>query len=175
MKKLCKILYKFEAKKIYRDAVKKLLSQQALYISIKGGIDLCSPNNSEAIKVYEDFRKSLPDTIISDYEYDSYDPTQPYKINTYFCLKGKIKDYVNIDALLEEFKKNGVNLCEDEKLSILEQCDCDICNYGTPLAPKYKGLPPDTTEIVIKSILFGVPVAEARKKFGSNFDFWIIS
>lgn len=174
MKKLCKILYKFEAKKTYRNVVKKLLSQEALYINVKEGIDLCIPDKLEAITIYEDFRKSLPDTIISDYEYDLYAPTQPYKLNTYFCLKGKIKDYVNIDALFEEYKKYGIELEEDVKLSVLEQCDSEICNFGTPLASKYRGFPPDDPQIIIESILFGVSVEETCKQFG-NFDFLIVS
>ena len=113
------------------------------------------PTEEMARRQFESFKNTLSPDIFADYEDD---PVSSKYLYTYICRRGKITDYIDLDAVFSFYKKLGLVIPGEVKAEVERCCDYEIKAFGTSSAPFHYSNAVSGVELITTGLLLGYPI-----------------
>lgn len=108
-----------------------------------------------ARRQFESFKNTLSPDIFADYEDN---PASSKYLYTYICRRGKIKDYIDLDAVFSFYEKLGLVIPDGARAEVEHYCDCEIKTFGTSNAPFDYSNAVAGVELITTGLLLGYPI-----------------
>ncbi len=117
-------------------------------------IRLQSPADIEKAEAHlEDIRSTLPDTCLAGKEMVMNDRSFPI----YICRRGRLKDYFNLEQVLEDYKRMGIMLSAQDKRILFYLGSIELAQFATGKPMCYFHCISDV-ELMATGLLLGYPL-----------------
>ena len=123
--------------------------------SLRGKYTPNYPTEEMARQQFESFKNTLSPDIFADYEDN---PVSSKYLYTYICRRGKITDYIDLDAVFSFYEKLGLDIPSEAKAEVKRYCDCEIKTFGTSRAPFHYSNAVSGVELITTGLLLGYPI-----------------
>ena len=125
---------------------KKLYAGAAIYIGPTGG-------TSEAEARLKEITSSLPNYCKAGKEIVKNENYFPF----YICRRGCLKDFFNLDKVLEDYKRMGITLYSEQREHLFALSEIELAQFASATPMCYYEADTDT-ELIVTGLLLGYPL-----------------
>lgn len=101
----------------------------------------------------EEIRSMLPDTCLAGKEIVMNDKFFPF----YICRRGRLKDFFNLEQVLEDYRRMGFILSAEDKKMFYQLSNIELAQFSTGEPMCYSHCTSDA-ELMITGLLLGYPL-----------------